>query len=121
MIDVTLNTSTGRNILTMMIGLQAAVNQLNSKIITEQNVVKKAFDDIKNQKQFYDMRYKTSKQFFANPEQATTLPQGKKSQMAQLQTQTELLLKNKERITNYNANVQAIKSTALYKGLRRTI
>ena len=121
MINVTLNTNTGKGLLSMLFGLQVAVNNLNARMLAESKTVEKKLEDIQKQRPFYDMRYKQSKDFFSNPMEADKMPVIKKTQIKKLASKTEQIMRYKERILGYNSNIEAIKATALYKGLRRSI
>lgn len=121
MINVTLNTNTGKGLLSVLFGLQVAVNNMNARMLAESKTVEKRLGDIQAQKPFYDMRYKQSKDFFSNPMDAEKLPVIKKTQIKKLTTKTEQIMRYKERIMGYNSNIEAIKTTALYKGLRRSL
>lgn len=121
MINVNLNTNIGKGLLSMLFGLQVAVNNLNARMLAESKTVEKNLENIQKQKPFFDMRYKQSKEFFANPMDAKNLPVIKKTQIKILESKTTLIYRNKERILGYNSNIEAIKTTALYKGIRRSI
>lgn len=121
MINVNLNTNIGKGLLSMLFGLQVAVNGLNARMLAESKTVEKKLEEINKQKPFFDMRYKQSKEFFSNPMDAKDLPVIKKTQIKLLESKTNLIYRNKERIMGYNNNIEAIKATALYKGIRRSL
>lgn len=121
MINVNLNTNIGKGLLSMLFGLQVAVNSLNARMLAESKTVEKKLEEITNQKSFFDMRYKQSKDFFSNPMDSKDLPVIKKSQIKMLESKTNLIYRNKERIMGYNSNIESIKATALYKGIRRSL
>ena len=121
MINVTLNTNIGKGLLSVLFGLQVAVNNMNARMLAESKTVEKSMEEINKQKPFFDMRYKQSKEFFANPMEAKNLPVIKKAQIKQLNAKTTLIYSYKERISGYNSNIEAIKATALYKGIRRSL
>ena len=121
MINVNLNTNIGKGLLSMLFGLQVAVNNLNARMLAESKTFEKNLENIQKQKPFFAMRYKQSKDFFANPMDAKNLPVIKKTQIKLLESKTTLIYRNKERILGYNSNIEAIKATALYKGIRRSI
>lgn len=121
MINVELNTNTGRSLLSLMIGLKVAVNQIKGRIMTEQLNNDKLLKDIQGQSGYFDMRYKTTKDFFNDPVNSKSIPQIKRKQIKELDERMNLLNKNIDRISGYNQRVSSIKNSALIKQLRSNI
>ena len=121
MINVTLNTNTGKGLLSMMFGVKVAMNNIQSKIVAEQKAVIQAANTVLDQRPLYDMRYNATKDFFKNPLTAKNLPVIKQTEVENLKRNTELIYKNLGRITSYNNTVSSIKNNALMKGLRSNL
>jgi phage terminase small subunit len=121
MIDVRLNTSIGRNMMSLMFGLQVAINSLDNRIENEKKAVIKAANTVLDQRPLYDMRFNATKEFFKNPLNAERLPVIKQSEVKRLESNTKLIYKSLGRINAFNSNVAQIKNNALMKGLRSNL
>ena len=116
MINVELNTNTGRSIITYdwfkMLTKGRYDEQLNND---------KLLKDIQGQSGYFDMRYKTTKDFFNDPVNSKSVPQIKRKQIKELDERMNLINKNIDRISGYNQRVSSIKNSALIKQLRSNI
>lgn len=121
MMNVNLNPSTGRNLMSMMFGLKMAMNNLQVKIQAEQRAVIQATNTIIEQRPYYDMRYKDTRAFFENPLDAKRPPVIKQSQADKLESNTKLIYKSLGKINNYHQTLTQIKNAALFKGLRSNL
>ncbi len=121
MINVELNTTTGRTLMSILFALKIGVANINNKISQEQNNNAKKLKEINNSKVNFDMRYKDTKDFFNSPLESKSVPRIKQTKLNELDDNMILIYKHRERINSYNSNVSSIKHTALYKQLRSTI